>query len=550
MKAKYSYESIRCVSFILFSLILGICMLASGCSDVDEPEFIPEEPQDSTLVTFSFGGIDEHDPLTRTTWDDQTFPNSAAIGIFVVDEDGTVVKSNARYVYDSSTGLFSASNETNTIYTWSTKKYSYYAYSPYKTTCKIDSIYTTISLQTMAATMKTYDFLRAANTSVGRGSTNVSLTFKHMMALLDIDISYYLNSLGYTEAAYTGLKLKTRGTGYKVNLLAGTLTPRSTSTSTLSQRGVTTDGIRHVIVAPDLSYSKGDQLGLIRFSDSSGEPHDIAVKLDEDLAIAPGKRSTIVLKDHTTKVTQDWYYSSVALNQYGSIDACATNKAYYAPQITEKRTLQDYVNGVATGSPVTETRTITPTAVEVVKAPTATTWTVETSNGSFAVGCTTENKTTSSKSLAMNIIYTDPEGNQKSGGSFTATQAANTITGGVTTWNTSSAAASCSKLSFPYTLSTGTLTYTAPTYSRTAKVTGCGTITQSAASGSATVSWSVGAWSTSATATKASISGTTLTVPANTGSERTATITATFSNGTVKTFTITQAGLGHVVDVE
>lgn len=548
MKTTYSYERIRCFSVILFSFIVSICVLATGCSDEDQPIPVPVESGDSTLVSFEFGGIGEQQ--TRTTWDDQTFPNGAVIGIFVVDEDGSVVKSNARYVYDSSTGKFNAYSSTEAVYTWSTKKYSYYAYSPYKSSCRIDSIYTSISLQTLATTMKTYDFLRAANTGIGRGVSNVSLTFNHMMAILDIDMSYYINTLGYNEEAYTGLKLKNRSGGYKVNLLAGTLTSRNTSTTTLSQRGVTTNAVRHVIVAPDISYSKGEQLGIIRFTEASGEPHDIAVKLDENLTIAPGKKSTIILKDHTTKVTQDWYYVSCVLNQHGDIDACASNKAYYSPVFTEKRTKQDYINGIATGSPYTETRTITASAIEIVKAPTATTWSVETSGGTFAVGATAENKTTSSKSLTMNIIYTDPESRQKSGGNFTAKQAANTITGGETTWNTSSAAASCSKVSFPYTLSTGTLTYTAPTYNRSAKVTGCGTITQAAGAGAATVSWSVSSWSTSSTATKASISGTTLTVPANTGAQRTATITATFSNGTTKSFTITQAAMGHVVDVE
>jgi|GEM_PF-5962140 len=43
---------------------------------------------------------------------------------------------------------------TQHLRTWSTKKYSYYAYSPYKSTCRIDSIYAPITLQTMAATMK------------------------------------------------------------------------------------------------------------------------------------------------------------------------------------------------------------------------------------------------------------------------------------------------------------------------------------------------------------------------------------------------------------
>ena len=160
-----------------------------------------------------------------------------------------------------------------------------------------------------------------------------------------------------------------------------------------------------------------------------------------------------------------------------------------------------------------------------------------------------ENTSSIAKTVNVTAYYEDA-GVEKSV-TISATQPAATVTGGTTTWNTDKAQAYCSTYFFERGGGSGTVGYVAPSWTKSAKVTGCATVLEAATSGNDTfLYWQVGNWSTSATDSKATISGNTLTVPKNEGSQRSAVITAYFSSGRNYSFTITQETATHVVDVE
>ena len=642
--------------FIRHSSILSVLMLLlvpSGCSDED---FVSNpsgnDPEDSIAVTFHFDGIaDNADPsFTRTTWDTNEFPSGSLIGIYVLDENGNEVYSNAQYKYDATSRTFVPYTSAETIYTGSQRKFSYYAYSPHRSTATAQQIHNTWTYsQTSANNVKSADLLRAVNTTASKGACNISLTFRHMLCRLDVDYSHFAG-LGYTEIVEQTLRLPAVNSA-DMNLLTGEVTYKSTSTM-ISWRGFSQDNARHLITTP-YNFTARDSLGFIRFKRPQGDTAKISVKLAEDFKLTLGSKSVIKLCERTTTATTGWTYSSVSWGMTGSLDACATGTVSISPTVTETRTVQDYAGTIPVGNPYTQTRTYKPSSIRLTRYSGSTLFTVTISGGTASVRSSSENTTTAARTALYTVYYKDLEGIEKTistrptvsqpagtresvvgspvlssisvpsatltacgvvtpgtctasyttttsvvsgcgtvisassststktvtasaasiaentstssktvtvtvtyseGGvqkstTVSATQPGATLSGGVTTWSTNSQA-TCSKYEFPYTMSTATLSCIRPTSTTTAKVTSCGTVVTPASSGTASVTWSVSAWSTSSTDTKATVSGTTLTVPANTGAARTATVTATFSNGTSKSFTITQQANTHNVDVE
>ncbi|MDL2247899.1 fimbrillin family protein, partial [Bacteroides sp. OttesenSCG-928-J23] len=125
----------------------------------------------------AIGGVDTRvatNDLLKSNWE-----NGDAIGIFV-HKGGSPHASNVKLTYNN--GTWSAASPIYYAPSTDAGTYTFYAYYPY--VANLTSINTTIPID--ALNVPTHH-LAATKTGVARGTTNVALTFNHLLTLVQVD---------------------------------------------------------------------------------------------------------------------------------------------------------------------------------------------------------------------------------------------------------------------------------------------------------------------------------------------------------------------------
>lgn len=190
----------RSMKYLAMLLTAGLFM--TGCSNEEESEAPAGKGKP---VKFEMGMAS-----TRTSTGTDyvtTFVEGDAVGIFAYERQGdgsdgaAAVVTNAKYVLGTD-NIWAATGEG--IYSEAGKSFNYYAYYPYQEgNFDPASIQTTVKLDQSTAAAADYnisDALTANNKTAGVGETNVTLSFIHAFALVQVNLG---GDLATKEAVIT-----------------------------------------------------------------------------------------------------------------------------------------------------------------------------------------------------------------------------------------------------------------------------------------------------------------------------------------------------------
>lgn len=181
----------RFYNYILFSFLT--VLLFAACTNEESDVLTGRSDSDIQKSSFQFTlGAS----LTRAT--DIAFEEGDEIGLYAVKRSGNTVGTmlasgnfcdNKKYIYRS--GNFQPATTSDIIYPPSSEKVDFYAYYPYKSNVNPLSLSLSGSTdQFIGSNYKASDYLRAiAEGGYTSGKTPVSLTFSHLMGLVEVVIT-------------------------------------------------------------------------------------------------------------------------------------------------------------------------------------------------------------------------------------------------------------------------------------------------------------------------------------------------------------------------
>ena len=291
-------------------------------SCTQEEEIITGEEQKGTPVNFVMGIAS-----TRTTTDysDRTTEWKAgdAVGIFAYTQGETTnpVYINAKYVLNADGTTWEAANDQNAIY--ADEVYDYYAYYPYQENVT-DPTQISLSALTEQTTDEAYassDVLAAGKATPTDVATTVSLTFKHVFAMVEVQVKGDLVTQQPASVVLNNVK-----TGSTLNLTA---TDKPTATVTgeaidvtmlnLNTESSATETYAFRAVVPSQEIVAETQL--VTINDVNAEGTDYSMKYNANVTYEAGHYRQLVVTIATEKVSLEIPATNMGLTPWESSEA-------------------------------------------------------------------------------------------------------------------------------------------------------------------------------------------------------------------------------------
>lgn len=235
---------------LIFALAGALAMTA--CSNEMEQQLAEGSGNSGQEVKFTVGienlsrtAIAEGEGVLETT-----FVNEDAIGIFAYKEgEDEPVYTNVKYTYDGSdwTSVKAITSDGT--------KLSYYAYYPYMDGVTDPSqLNITVSADQTSGFSKD-DVLTAQNTTAEAGSKNVTLSFKHAFAMVQVGIKS-----GLTDDAEATVTLESILPTAVVNAKAGTVGTASGEKTSIQMQKTSADKWEYRAIVPAQDIASGSKL--------------------------------------------------------------------------------------------------------------------------------------------------------------------------------------------------------------------------------------------------------------------------------------------------
>lgn len=232
---------------LIFALAGALAMTA--CSNEMEQQLAEGSGNGGQEVKFTVG----IENLSRTTIADGTlkteFVKGDEIGIFAYNGE-SVVSSNIKYTYNGSGWTSDAA-----IAAQDGVQLSYYAYYPYKDGVTDPSqLDITVSADQTGGFSKD-DVLTAQNTTAEADADNVTLTFKHAFAMVQVGIKS-----GLTDDAGATVTLESIKPAAVVNAIAGTVGTASGENTSIKMQKTNADKWEYRAIVPAQGIASGSKL--------------------------------------------------------------------------------------------------------------------------------------------------------------------------------------------------------------------------------------------------------------------------------------------------
>lgn len=231
---------------LIFALAGALAMTA--CSNEMEQQLAEGSGNSGQEVKFTVG----IENLSRTTIADGTlvtsFEPNDEIGIFAYDGE-KLVSSNVKYTYNGS-GWTSEQAITS-----DGTKLSYYAYYPYMDEVTDPSQLNITVSTNQASGFSKDDVLTAQNTTAEAGSKNVTLSFKHAFAMVQVGIKS-----GLTDDAEATVTLESILPTAVVNAKAGTVGTASGEETSIQMQKTSADKWEYRAIVPAQGIASGSKL--------------------------------------------------------------------------------------------------------------------------------------------------------------------------------------------------------------------------------------------------------------------------------------------------
>lgn len=237
---------------LIFALAGALAMTACS-NDMEEP-LAGGDGNSGQEVKFTVGienlsrtAIAEGEGVLKTT-----FVNEDAIGIFAYKEgEDEPVYTNVKYTYDASKSAWTSEQAITSDGT----KLSYYAYYPYMDGVTDPSqLNITVNADQTSGFSKD-DVLTAQNTTAEAGSKNVTLSFKHAFAMVQVGIKSDLT----TDAEAT-VTLESILPTAVVNAKAGTVGTASGAKTSIQMQKTSADKWEYRAIVPAQDIASGSKL--------------------------------------------------------------------------------------------------------------------------------------------------------------------------------------------------------------------------------------------------------------------------------------------------
>ena len=255
------------------------------------------------------------DAARTTTWVD-----GDAVGIFVC-KHGTkeLVKTNAKYVLSGET--WNAANEDSKIY--ADQAYDFYAYYPYDEAATDPTNLSTVAQtdQTSADDYAKSDFLSAKNVSTVAGATNVSLTFSHLFAMVEVKVQGDKVTQKPTKATLDNVKLA-GSVDITADAPTATLTADAATSVNMYYLGKTENAdqapfvFRAVVPAQEVAAGTP----LVSIENPTAESKTYTMKYSAAVTYETGKCRQISVNIATDKVELTIPATDFTFNPWGSSD--------------------------------------------------------------------------------------------------------------------------------------------------------------------------------------------------------------------------------------
>lgn len=235
---------------LIFALAGALAMTA--CSNEMEQQLAEGSGNSGQEVKFTVGienlsrtAIAEGEGVLKTT-----FVNEDAIGIFAYREGETEpAYPNVKYTYDGSAWA------SDKAITSDGTQLKYYAYYPYKDGVTDPSqLDITVSADQTGGFSKD-DVLTAQNTTAEADADNVTLTFKHAFAMVQVGIKS-----GLTDDAGATVTLESIKPAAVVNAIAGTVGTASGENTSIKMQKTSADKWEYRAIVPAQEIASGSKL--------------------------------------------------------------------------------------------------------------------------------------------------------------------------------------------------------------------------------------------------------------------------------------------------
>lgn len=237
---------------LIFALVGALAMTA--CSNEMEQQLAEGSGNSGQEVKFTVGienlsrtAIAEGEGVLKTT-----FVNEDAIGIFAYKEGETEpAYTNVKYTYDASKSAWTSDKAITSDGT----KLSYYAYYPYMDGVTDPSqLNITVNADQTSGFSKD-DVLTAQNTTAEAGAENVTLSFSHAFAMVQVGIKS-----GLTDDAEATVTLESILPTAVVNAKAGTVGTASGEKTSIQMQKTNADKWEYRAIVPAQDIASGSKL--------------------------------------------------------------------------------------------------------------------------------------------------------------------------------------------------------------------------------------------------------------------------------------------------
>lgn len=237
---------------LIFALAGALAMTACS-NDMEEP-LAGGDGNGGQEVKFTVGienlsrtAIAEGEGVLETT-----FVNEDAIGIFAYKEgEDEPVYTNVKYTYDASKSAWTSDKAITSDGT----KLSYYAYYPYMDGVTDPSQLNITVSTNQASGFSKDDVLTAQNTTAEAGAENVTLSFSHAFAMVQVGIKS-----GLTDDAEATVTLESILPTAVVNAKAGTVGTASGENTSIQMQKTSADKWEYRAIVPAQDIASGSKL--------------------------------------------------------------------------------------------------------------------------------------------------------------------------------------------------------------------------------------------------------------------------------------------------
>ena len=307
------------LNFKLWAMTAVALFAMNSCTQ--EEEIITGGEQKGTPVNFVMGIAS-----TRTTTDysDRTTEWKAgdAVGIFAYTQGETTnpVYTNAKYVLNADGTTWEAADDLNAIY--ADEVYDYYAYYPYQENVT-DPTQISLSALTGQTTDDAYassDVLAAGKATPTDVATTVSLTFKHVFAMVEVQVKGDLVAQQPTSVVLNNVQAGSTLDLTATNGPSATATGETTNVTMLNLNNAETTGtyaFRAVVPSQEIAA----ETQLVTINDVNAEGTDYSMKYNAKVTYEAGHYRQLVVKIATEKISLEIPATNMDLTPWESSEA-------------------------------------------------------------------------------------------------------------------------------------------------------------------------------------------------------------------------------------